>query len=403
MGDFNINWNKPSTHKTSLEHSLGAFGLSQKVVGLTHVSHLGTESLIDLNFTTESLNVKKCSVLTTDLSDHYCTHLIISTSVPRNQRKIIETRSFKNFSPELFIAQTRHAPFLSLALDTSLSISQRVESINHLIISILDQHAPVKRIRVRGTKCAWMTTELHHLIKTRNKFHRKISANTDSPSDNQIKHYLKFRNYVTNKIRRTKKLYYSQTLSTDRKSFFRCLQTFTGKARTRCQTGIDYLHYSNKTHTDSKQIADSLNHYFTNINSDLPEATLPHHEPSSRGNKPPFQFQHVDHYDVLKILMTLNPNKRGGLTQIPTFVYQTIGPLLAVPLSLLINECLSTGDFPDCLKLALVTPIHKKGDPRNPSNYRPISSLPVLSKVFETVIHQQLSDHLDQRPYISLP
>jgi hypothetical protein len=51
----------------------------------------------------------------------------------------------------------------------------------------------------------------------------------------------------------------------------------------------------------------------------------------------------------------------------------------------LINLSINTGVFPDSLKVAKVTSIHKKNDPLNKSNYRPISVLPIFSKVYEKV------------------
>ena len=62
-------------------------------------------------------------------------------------------------------------------------------------------------------------------------------------------------------------------------------------------------------------------------------------------------------------------------------------------LTLIINQSLNSGIFPDKLKIAKVTPIFKKGDKQIITNYRPISVLPVISKSFETVIHEQLSEY----------
>ena len=62
-------------------------------------------------------------------------------------------------------------------------------------------------------------------------------------------------------------------------------------------------------------------------------------------------------------------------------------------LTLIINQSLNSGIFPDKLKIAKVTPIFKKGDNQIITNYRPISVLPVISKNFETVIHEQLSEY----------
>ena len=63
------------------------------------------------------------------------------------------------------------------------------------------------------------------------------------------------------------------------------------------------------------------------------------------------------------------------------------------PLTLIINQTLSTGIFPDTLKIAKVIPLYKKGDKALLENYRPISVLPSISKIFERIIFNQINDH----------
>ena len=59
-----------------------------------------------------------------------------------------------------------------------------------------------------------------------------------------------------------------------------------------------------------------------------------------------------------------------------------------------INKCFENGKFPDCLKEANVTPIFKKDDLLDKENYRPVSILPLISKVFEKLIYKQLSNYI---------
>ena len=64
------------------------------------------------------------------------------------------------------------------------------------------------------------------------------------------------------------------------------------------------------------------------------------------------------------------------------------------PLTHLVNLSLTTGTFPNELKISRICPIFKSGCWKDVTNYRPISCLPVLSKVFEKVVYKQLYDYL---------
>ena len=61
-----------------------------------------------------------------------------------------------------------------------------------------------------------------------------------------------------------------------------------------------------------------------------------------------------------------------------------------------INVSILKGKFPDSVKLANITPVHKKDEPTDKENYRPVSVLPLLSKVFERLIFDQLITYLEQ-------
>ena len=79
---------------------------------------------------------------------------------------------------------------------------------------------------------------------------------------------------------------------------------------------------------------------------------------------------------------------------ISTNLLKEISPIIAEPLSLIINQSLSTGIFPSKLKIAKVIPLHKKNEKDLLDNYRPISLLPSISKVFERIVYNQLYSYL---------
>ena len=104
-------------------------------------------------------------------------------------------------------------------------------------------------------------------------------------------------------------------------------------------------------------------------------------------------FKTVSEANVSKIISEMKSKNSSGHDEISSKMLKTISNSLAKPLTLLINQCLYTGIFPDNMKLAKVIPIHKKGDISDMTNYRPISLLPSISKIIEKVAYNQLSNY----------
>ena len=90
------------------------------------------------------------------------------------------------------------------------------------------------------------------------------------------------------------------------------------------------------------------------------------------------------------------PNKSTcGFENISTIFLKQIGPTILKTITLLINQVFNTGIFPERLKLAKVIPVFKKGDLKLINNYRPISLLPLISKVLEQMIANQLAQYFE--------
>ena len=92
--------------------------------------------------------------------------------------------------------------------------------------------------------------------------------------------------------------------------------------------------------------------------------------------------------------MKLISKSSCGYDEITAKIIKISCPFIVSPLMYICNKMLSTGKFPDRLKYSEIKPIYKKGDKTLITNYRPISLLPVFSKIFEKVIYKRVYCHL---------
>jgi hypothetical protein len=106
-----------------------------------------------------------------------------------------------------------------------------------------------------------------------------------------------------------------------------------------------------------------------------------------------FQFNPICYEDTEKIINNLKSKTSVGVDEISTKLLKEIKNEIINPITLIVNQSLSTGIFPDLLKIGKISPIFKKDDKTQINNYRPISILPAISKVFEKVIFNQLHEH----------
>ena len=108
-----------------------------------------------------------------------------------------------------------------------------------------------------------------------------------------------------------------------------------------------------------------------------------------------FTFELITEETTMEIINNLKPKPSCGYDGISTKLLKTCKLEICKSLTLIINQSLSTGIFPDSLKVAKVIPLYKKGDKAVGllGNYRPISILPSISKIFERIIFNQINDH----------
>ncbi|NRB81763.1 MAG: reverse transcriptase family protein, partial [Saccharospirillaceae bacterium] len=158
---------------------------------------------------------------------------------------------------------------------------------------------------------------------------------------------------------------------------------------------------------DRRIIANKFNTYFTSIasemnkcdNSGTSENTPPHTPPHSQdfksylpnSNKSSIFLTECSTDEITEII---NNFDNGKASDIPVKVIKNSAHILSPVLRRHFNCLMNEGIFPDELKIAKVTPIYKKDDEQLMENYRPISTLPIFSKIFEKIIYERLYNFL---------
>ena len=150
---------------------------------------------------------------------------------------------------------------------------------------------------------------------------------------------------------------------------------------------------------DRREITNSFNNYFTSIALKLNECddglTI---EPIPKftdyiksSSNTSIYLKECTSDEILNIIKELSSSKSSD---IPITVLKRCGNILSPVLSKFYTRFMRLGIFPDTLKTGLVSPIYKKGDPQLLDNYRPISTLPIFSKIFEKLIYTRIYDFL---------
>ena len=245
-----------------------------------------------------------------------------------------------------------------------------------------------------------------------------VKTKPTSPSYAAKKDKLQQHKHLLNKlIRKTKKDYYTTQFikySNDCKNTWKLLNQVAGRKQIKKSLpkmfklkleGPKEIHKSESLELKiegDKNIADEFNFFFSHIGSDLSQSII------YSGSKlvetylkaptnTRFTFNLVTDEEILEHIGNTLPKNSCGYDNLSSKMLIQLAPIIHPVIRLISNQSLVTGIFPRQLKKAVVIPIYKgkNTDPNDFGNYRPISLLPVLSKIIEKVVQKQLYEYMD--------
>ena len=156
--------------------------------------------------------------------------------------------------------------------------------------------------------------------------------------------------------------------------------------------------HNGKAIRDSLELADSFNSHFSSIEpklaSEINSNNSPSHLKYITRTDSRFELRETNYSKVFSLLSKLRKSKAKGLDFISARLLRESADLIAGSLCSIFNFSIKSGVFPQEWKCAKVIPLFKQGDHSDMNNHRPISIIPVVAKVFERIIYDQIYDYL---------
>ena len=400
MGDLNFNLLKPDCF---LKTMLPVFDLKNLINSPTCKKSINP-TLIDVLLTNVSNRFLQSFSIDIGLSDfHNLIGCVMRKHIPKPTEKMVQYRKVKQINYTLVKEEISSLSLGDLAQNPDAVFNMYH---NH-IISIFNKHAPLKEKRIKAGHFPFMTKELKQAIYQRNMMRNKYYKYKTS-------HYhvlYKEKRNIVNSIKRNLTTTYIKEKchsGVRSKDFWPTMKPFFSKSSL---IGDDIiLRESDRLITDEQELCETFNTFFVQIGNDIgtqENMNRPIQEIINDYNNHPsitiinstkpirecsFKFLPTTQETIIKIITEMETKKSSGYDDIPPAFIQTLKHELALPLSTLINACIDNSVFPSNLKMADISPVYKKKDKLNKDNYRSINLLPIISKIFEKVLNNQLTD-----------
>ena len=405
LGDLNSESSEPY-----LNDFCDAFNLKNLVKSPTCFKNPDNPSCIDLFLTNRPKSFHGTRTLETGLSDfHKMVITILKLHYKKQKPKIIQYRKYKNFSNDSFKSDLNNE-----LLNYNLK-NIEYSTFHKICLKVLNKHAPIKQKYIRANNSNFMNKDLRKAIMCRSRLRNAFLK--EKSYELRLKYY-KQRNLCVSLLRKSKRNFFSnldlKIVSNNRKFWKATKPLFSEKAFNK--ESITLIE-NNEIICNNNDLAHSFNNHFSSVVDNLKldktlndtiemssHNDLIYHAIEKYQNHPSiidikkymltknlsFSFSYSSIENISNIIHDLNPKKTCQINDVPVRILQGNNDLFSSLILHNFNNSLFHSNFPSALKNADVIPIHKKHDRTDIENYRPISILPSISKVYEKCMNNQI-------------
>ena len=414
-------WNSAVTEE-GMATFCDTYGLENLIKEPTCFKSNENPSSIDVILTNKKHSFQNSMTVETGLSDfHKMTVTVMKRYFKKKDPIVIEYRDLKNFDGAKFREDLR------VELEKMENVT--VSDFQNIFLAIWNAHAPVKKKVVRGNNAPFMNRTLSKAFMHRAKLRNRSNK---FPTLENIEAFKRYRNFCVSLLRKEKKKFYNNldiSIMFDNKKFWKYIKPlFTGKSKSK--SSITLIE-GDEVITDNQKVSEILNNHFIDAVQNLDIEKFYCVEVTENQNESPeekiegilkqyqshpsvvmikhhvkvektFKFLDTNADEMFKRIYSLDPKKATNTNDIPKDILIGSNDIVCGYISGMFNEDKERCNFPPVLKTADVNPSFKDEDRTSKKNYRPVSNLLVLSKLYGGIMKDQITEYMHDflSPYL---
>lgn len=410
-GDININLLEATNCVNNYLMVMANHGLDSKVKEPTRIKN-NSFSLIDHVFVRWNVNSENemiTWVIDSQITDHFMTSLSIKHD--RGFKRLESNISKRIIDFQKLNKALREVDWRVMYTSSTVSIafthfSNILESCIQSSFRLLNHKKNIKKLK------PWMTEELLIKVNTKNSLYRDCLK---EPLNVLLKdRYVRSKTLLKQDISKCKNEYYKTYLESNKlnpRRQWKCVKELIGDSRSPL-IQLSVKDANGSVESDPEIVANIFNNFFSSVANDL-RLNIDRDKTFIRNARTNLDFA-KDKYsknslflyptnctEIQNIINTLSARKAPGYDSITSVLVKGIAGSIIEHLVYLTNFSMSSGEFPNDLKNAIVVPLYKKSDKQCPSNYRPIALLSIFSKILEKILKSRLVNFLEKEGFFS--
>ena len=321
----------------------------------------------------------------------------LNGTVNKHPSKVIEFRSTKNLDVEALKKEIYWLPQDC----QNICVNDQYAHWLTKFKKILDKHMPLRKMKVRKYDAQYMTPEWKEAIRKKRKYAKKFRKDNSMENWEQMK---KWRNNATRLRRQAIKKYWKNKSEELKKNPGKFYKTFMPFIKSKSNQAEISLNITNIMEHDQLVVAEEFSKYFSSIADHIGGSTSEINSsvhPSVQLIRNNFtgasdiDFKPITMEEVEKTLNAINPHKAISHDRVSPKILKLLCHQLAPSLTELFNTAIKQSTWPTEWKKGVWVPVNKKEDSHCKENYRPVTILSALGKVFEKLLTTQLSESVN--------